>query len=474
MSRFLKTIVAVLALIVAAGLIYFIFLRKSDNNILYKIPNEASTVALIDLGTLSSKLFLTEVGSDSGLLKQLSKHVPDSLKSVKWTSTGLGIPDKIAFFTMGDTLGDKVHFLTSISSTSRFNSFMDDLCAGTKMKIHQKQELRWLINTREKLLIAWNDKFVTGTINSKNVDESLETLTGILDLQKQQSIMSDSVFVQKQSYRYDIFIFSRNHKYSSLKLLNELNREIKSFVSYIHFNKGQLDIEIEITAQHESTLAKLLSAPDRELPTLRTDSAVLNLKTNVDPAAFQAFLNKLEFLDFKNTLIPGLNSWDGRLNLFFLGSESIKAYYISYEYDDNFNKIEVTKTVNETMMNIQAAFGQKGAPLLIQDGKDTLLFKGGNFLFRKQHDYYSTFNKYFAPLSIAEEIYPERLSLFVDIKKLQSILKEAKIDTHPIITRLPVENANISISADGKMNAIFNFADKNENVLYSIAHGAFN
>lgn len=474
MSRSLKTVIPALAIIIAAGLIYFLLLQKSDNNILNKIPDKASTIAIIDLRTLSSKLFLTEVGSDSGLLKQLSKHVPDSLKSARWTSTGLGLPDKVAFFTIGDTLGDKVHFVTSISSASRFNSFMDDLCAHAKMKINNKHELRWLINTREKLLIAWNDSYVTGTINSKNIDTSLATLTSILDLQKPQSIMSDSAFVQKQSHEYDIFIFSRKHHYCSFKRLNELNPEIESLVSYIHFNKGQLEVETEIKAQQGSALAKILSAPDRELPTLKTDSTVLNLKTNVDPTAFQALLNKLQILDFKNTLIPGLNSWDGRLNLFFCGSQSIKANYISYEYDDDFNKIEVAKTVNETMMNIQAAFGQKSAPLLIKEGKDTLLFKGGNFLFRKQHDYYSTFNKYFTPLTIATEIYPERLSLFVDVKKLQSILKEAKIDMHRIFNRFDVENVDISISADGKMKAIFNFADKNQNVLYSIANGAFN
>jgi hypothetical protein len=470
MNKFFKTIIIALLLLAAAGLFYFMFFRKHDYNILFKIPKDATSVAIVDCRSLSSKLFLNSIGSDSGLLKHLNKYVPETLKNVSWSSTGLGIPDKIAFFTLEDTLNDKInyHFLLNISNASRFNQFMEELCSKAGLKINKREDLHWLIYTRKKLLVAWNDKQVTGIITTKTVSESLKTLVDILNLQEQQSIMTNSVFVQKLAHKHDIFVFSKRYHYCSVKYLNVLNPEIVSMASYIELNKGKANIETELVTQRGSVLEKMLSAKNIALPVLKTDSAIINLKTNVDPHAFNDLLNKLKIIDFEAAVIPSLTTWNGSLNLVFSGSKNVKSTYISYEYDDDFNKVEVSKDINETMMNIQAVFGQFTAPKILKEGKDTVLFKGGNFLFSKKQGYYLTYNKHFAPLSVTKENFKAKLTIFIDFKRLRAILKETKKETTPFFGRLPVEKSEISIYSGGKIKSTFYFANKNQNVLYSI------
>lgn len=472
MSKTYKTIIIALSLI-AVGLIYFLFFKRSESDILYKIPKNATTIAIIDCRALSAKLFIKELSSDSSLFKQLFKHVPESLKSADWSSTGIGIPNKIALFTLEDTISDKINFyyLSTISSHSRFNGFMNDVCTAAKVKVNKRHGLHWVINTRYKLLIAWNNKYVTGIKTTKTIDESLKTAASILGLQKEQSIMSNPAFVQKQSQTYDIFVFSRKYHYCSVKYLNELNPEIESLFAYIHLNKGALNIEAEIMPQNGSILEKILSRKNTELPTLQSNNAIINLKTNVDPLAFQILLNKLKIVDFKATLIPSLNSWNGLLNLVFFGIKNVQTNYTSYEYDDDFNKIEVSKSVNESMMNIQAVFGQKDSPILLRTGKDTVLYKGGNFLLKKQQNYFYTYNKYFTPLASLSENFTASLFLFFNFKKLQYTLKEAQKENLSIGTRFPVESAEMTLNSSGKLKATFHFNNKNENVVYGIVDG---
>jgi hypothetical protein len=313
-------------LIVALVATYFFFI-KHDGEVLQQVPANAKTVTVVNTRSLLTKLFLEGFVKDKSN-DSLEQLIPNTLKDLNWTSTGVGIPDKVVLFTLEDTLrfNNKIFFITSLASSSRYNGFMDSLCFRLGTKVIEEQHLHYAFIDKWKVLLAWNNQFVTGVVSTDSVVNNLAILSSVLSNKKQQSVLADTGFVSKLSRKFDVMFYVKAQPNSSLNFAKKIVNEIESFVSYIHFNKGEIVIDAQASSKKESSLNELFSVPEKEIPAfVNENKAMVNVSANINPHVFFKLLNQTSL--FKMKRMPWMNSWDGRVNLTYFGNKFVEPSY---------------------------------------------------------------------------------------------------------------------------------------------------
>ena len=204
-------------------------------------------------------------------------------------------------------------------------------------------------------------------------------------------------------------------------------------------------------------------------------NAPVTLSLDVNPTIFRQLYNQYKPLDVTTHLAGYPGIWDGRLILALNGSKTIENEYTTYEYDDNFNKIEIKKRKQENILDIQAIAGtiknkiDSFRPVI--SGKDTLLFTGGNMILKRIGQFYAVYNKYCTQPVFTEHSTHNNIEIAVVYPKLSPILKElglsaktARLDSLGInrITFTASQTQNMTITSN------ISFLDSTKNSFYSI------
>ncbi|HEX3008443.1 MAG TPA: hypothetical protein VHO90_12605 [Bacteroidales bacterium] len=465
---------ALIVVIVVALVATYFFLIRHEVDVLQKVPANAKTVTVVNTRALVTRLFL------EGLVKEKSKEnlqqlIPDSLRDLDWTSTGLGLPNKIVFFTLDDTLklNNRLFFISPVANSSKYNRFMDSLCVRLKTTIKKEQDVHYAFIGQLKVLLAWNNQFVTGVISPDAATKDLPSLATVLSNKKESSVLADTSFVAKLSRDFDVMFYIKSSPKSSLGFTNGIENEIRWFVSYVRFNKGEVAIDAQALLNKESSLNELFSVSEREMATFANDAkAIISISTNINPNAFFKLMNQSSPLKIKR--MPWMNNWDGRLNIGYFGNKYVETSYSTYEYDDNFNKVEVKKTSRENVMNIRAVWGMTDVSiaddsLVVQD-KDTLLFPESNFVLQRFGNFFTTHNKHFDPSQLTQKKIQGGLSITMDNTHLASFIKtlEQRFPISANVNRWPVEKTTFTLSKGFNSSLKFYFSDKNHNSLLTI------
>lgn len=451
--------------------LYFVLFNKKEKNILSKIPGNYTSVAIIDIKSVLPKLLFENLGSENkGMLK---KFIPDSL-NLDWNALGIGLPEKIAFFTMEDSLTGKisVYFVSTISKVSKFNRFMDSLCFKTGSTIELENNMRFLEIKKWNVALGWNREYLTGNLVTSGNNRDL--LRSILTLERQQSVLNDSGFVSRLKSNYDIMAYSRPYRHVPYKYMEYINQDMEGLISYVQFNKGQLKVDVQIIATEGSNLYKLFSGSSDSVHVVRsTNNTVFQLIANINPEAFYSLYKRYKFVDIKENTAPTFAAWDGRISLVYNGNRSVTREFVSYDYDDNFNKIEVRRSVQEDLSDVQAVFGltdslfkQPGKQSsFYKEGYDTLLFKGGDYVIKKEKGCYLTYNKLLSKPA-SQKIKPAYKALAtVDFKRLLPVLHEKGLVNNANLLRLNLYNLEIKLFEDALLSAEFNFSDSRNSLL---------
>ena len=419
-------IVVVAAFLFLLAAIYVLFFRKGEARVLDKTPMTATSVMVIDVRGLSYKLLFDDLGRGS---KTIGKLLPDSLRDIDWSANGLGLPDKIALFTLEDSVD--IHAIVPISNAKKFNLFINTIGQRLHSTVAQKGNSKWLFIQNLGLLMAWNDQFVTCVVTRQNTDKHLGQLIGVLSTKKSQSILADTCFTNKLSAKYDVLLYSRPYQECPVKMLKIIHSNMVYCTSLLNFNKGELEIITDLKAKEASVLDKAFIPLGEEMPCLaNTKSSMVNLCLQMDPEASMKLYHQYKPFDFKPG-IPYSKVWNGRINLALLGNKTIENEFTTYEYDDNFNKVAVKTRKQEKTLDIQAIVGidkiKNDSIAPVKNGLDTLLFAGGNFVMRKAGSYVLIYNKLFTKPAIAPKTTKNNIELEIDYHRLSPILKDLGI-----------------------------------------------
>ena len=476
-----KLLIGLIATVLLMAVAIFIFFfKKADNNILFKIPGQSKSVLIIDVPAIAKKLFIDEFSKKNNSTRQLAKAIPDSLAAINWNQSGLNLFDKMVLFSLEDSGSISLHFIIKINDLKKYNLFIDKLGNDFKFKTETQNKIKFAYWKSLGILIAWNNEYVSGTRTSENTIKSKNILEKILSTRKEQSIMTNKVFAQKLVKTHDVMFYSNSYKQNPYKQLNVLNSSLENFVLYIDFNQGKTEINIETFAKKGSPINNLFAKKNNDLNLIKnSDTTALNLYLNVNAEVFSQIFNQYSGIQFKEKDIPLIKAWNGELNLVLDGIKTIENEYISYDFDDNFNKIEIKKKKKDKVLNLKAvaSYDQNRFDSIFKfnkpdkDGKDTLLYKGSNYLLKRGNNSFLIYNKLLRKPVLEKKNPNCNISLEADCQKLIKIIEEFGIKTDTKwFKNIPISNIDLNLSnkEEIKLKVNFYFIDKNKNSLFSL------
>lgn len=480
MKKGTKILMAVIVIILLTMTALWYLFSKKGNQIFYKVPKESVSVLVINAPALSSKLFMDEIGSDNKISSRIAKYLPDSLSDIDWNSNGLALFNKLVLFTLEDSSSVNTAFIIRINDADKFNLLMKKLGSKLDFLIDKKNDIQFAYSPQLEIIAAWNDHFVTGIRSPSDKDKNLNLLLRVLSTPQKQSMMSDSSFVKLLAGNDDVFLYTKPYKQVPVKELETVNSGLKSMTAYLNFNRGELDFRADVTANNGSMLDNVFVNNKQELRSIvNTDSAIINLRMSVDPFAMKQLSNKFRMFDFKTTGTHYFDCWDGSLNLILMGGKKIENEYITYSFDDNFNKIEQKEIKADYVLNMQTLAGYRQNILdslskinpPVKKGHDTLLVKGGNFVLTKMGRQLVVYNRFFAKPGTVLCKDKNNFQIKVDCQKLLLVLKEIGFDRQiPGLNNTSCKSISVSISKEKNINIAgkLYFIDRKKNAFYSI------
>jgi len=475
----LISIIAAIALAVAA--IYFFFFSTSEAELLSKVPSGAKSVLIIDIKGLSTKLVIDELSSDEKSTDKVVEMLPDSLIEIDWDNSGINLLDKAVLFTNEKDSSIQLNLLMQISDYQKFEVFVDSLATSDDFIKEKQKKAAFLIIEKYNLIASWNRNFVLISNFSKNPEDKKKELSNILTLKKQESIITDSIFNSKLSSDYDLFLYSLPYSGFPKENLLSISNNVSVSYSFIHLNDGELEIETEIVLKEGSLLENIFaSEQNASIKTIeKTDSIGLSVLLNLNSKALFRAIEQYSQLKLNIDKVPLLNAWNGSAHLVFNPSKTIQTEFISYEYDDDFNKVEVKKYVSEKVSDIQSNIGYNQIVLdsllshnrIFKSGKDTLLFKGSSFMVKNVGESYQTFNKNITPNAISKETNESQLAVEINYRNFLLNLDDFGIETDSLWSnRFDIEKIELSVNKKQSLEATarFYFMNKDKNALFSI------
>ncbi len=476
----MKKIILLLIIILISGIIvisYFFFFGK-ESNILSKVPKDAKSVIIIDLKSLSKKLLIDKLKGDTEDISKFAKLMPDSLKNINWKQNGFNLLDKVIFFTVQNNDSINSNLIIPISNYKKFKQFIENLSANQFLNITKKNNSFY--SKKYKFLVAWNKKFAVVSFFSKNTKNNIENLHNILFIEKAKSIAADSIFFKKQSEDYDVFFYSKPYKNYPKKYNQFVSSNIQSFISYINFTDGKLEINTELKEKKSSLLENMFNITKDEQALLNiSDTCAFNMVFNINPNVVFKIIEQYSAIKIKKEKIPIIAAWNGTANIIVKGKKLIEDKFVSYEFDDDFNKIEIIKTVKNKIWNIQAIFGTNKSIIdsifkknkVYRSKNDTLLFKSSNFIVKNIGNAYLSFNKNLNRPIVNTKSKTDNIKININYKKILLLLDEtgSKYDIE-FFKKLNLDKIKFSVNKkeDIIINSSFYFTNESQNSFFSI------
>jgi hypothetical protein len=468
------------AVCIATVAIILFYFKKSDNGVLSKVPINSKSVIVIDLSSLSKKLFIDDLGKENKSRTNLLKNLPDSLADIDFKNSGLSLSDKAVLFTLEDTSAISINFILKIENSTAFNNFIKELGQKLDFAINNSDGAGDAYIPVFGILLAWNKEYVVGTRTDTLFEQRKIFLKNMLVSDKGQSILADASFLSKLKNSFDVFFYTKPYKICPIKELELFNSDIESFASLISFNDGNIEIESEAYARPGSLIEKLCTGNEPKfVSVLNTDTCMADIKMNVDPQAFRQILNIYSSKLFKEGSIPFLKSWNGKADITLNGIKSIENEFITYDYDDDFNKIEIKQVKKNKIPDIIAiadinqsifdSIAKLNKP--IKEGTDTLLFAGSNYILKKANDKLLIYSKQ-TKLPFLDKIsLNNNLSIKLNYQRFMGLLDEFGVKfTENWLNEIQLSKLEITVNKSEmiNINSKFFFVNKDKNAFYSL------
>lgn len=426
------------AILVSAGfVIYYFITNPKSTSILNHVPADANSVLFLDIKGLATKLAIDEISSSQKSSGKLLNMLPDSLKEIDFANSGLNLFESAVVFAKEEQQGLGLYALLPVVDSKQLLQFIDSLQLSHDLEIDKSRNGTFVYSERYSVLAAFNRSiFIATKTDSTEHIEAKQRIQNILNIKPENSFGNDSLFVNKLSRNHDVFMYSTPYKYIKGNIASILNDNIKSSSFWVSFEDGKIKIKSEIKQKKGGLLNEALSNQENNIQTLKqNDSTGLNLALNVKPEPFLKLINGISKVKFNYDKVPIIKAWNGAVNIIFNKGKIIESEYVSYEYDDDFNKVEVRKIVKNKIIDVQANIGTdktKKDSLLKKykfpkDGKDSLLYTGSNFIISSIDNGYLCYNKHLDLPKLTDEKTDTHFLFTLTKPIATNILKELNI-----------------------------------------------
>ncbi|MEN7549121.1 DUF4836 family protein [Rapidithrix thailandica] len=359
-------------------LVTFFSSCKEERPINTYLPEDASAVMALRSQDLAAKM-LFENTSDLKLQKLLplikeketQQAAKDILKALSDPmNSGLNLLADSYIYTR--VQAQEWGILLKVSNVEKLSKSLTEKIT-VPHDLYLKENYKLLVFEKVPLAIAWNEEVLLINGTEKKNHASLENSTNeVLTLSVEKSLMHLPQFAQLQQREADALLFAKSADFDTLTQIDSKKHDLAYLNLLFHFEEGQLKLDFE---QHFKEAKPLLKAKTDLSPNLdiwnRLDDtqlvsffnfhyrkeALLEMAQMYDSTYFQQ-LNKATGLE-QETFFSALN---GNMTLACLQSTEETKEVVSYEYDDDFNKIEVKETQKIRQPNLLLEIGT-GTPL---------------------------------------------------------------------------------------------------------------
>jgi len=329
MVKFLKITAAIVILLLVffAGIIKYRTYQAEQT----AIPKSAISLIQINMDELYQSISANMLSHPayyfkSDFKKDTAAAEPDKL------ITGLSIPASIYLYNLADQPTGTLFSRLKIESVDEFENFIKNVI---HLQITKRTEgINMAKSQTGNLVIYYNNKAVALAVTTKQ--NNLES--ALLDIlaQKNTVKLSESKFAEQLVLKKHIVFSNKDHG------------------GWIHFRNGQIDFRDILSS------ADILPA-NKSFQHQQTPGSTLNFWLN---ASFKQNLNKIyRFKNFSLESDSLMKYYNGNLDLEWTNSVTQTDSIITYEYNDNFEKVEKVSLQKRTIPCISLNLNTKGYKL---------------------------------------------------------------------------------------------------------------
>lgn len=327
-------LLSILGIILVAA-IYFLVRRASNNqaniNVFQAIPDDADGIAVLNVEAFMS-LFFSNLGDVWELKDEFEGNRRTKELNNELQLSGINLSRKVVLYMTGN----KFNVLVPISSEEKFQDYL--------MKLDEDTPLKSLGNNQyysSELggFISFNDKvcFLSQCSNSETSDAQIKW-NEIKNPTNEKRVLSSTISELAESDQH----FSFYMKEDEMAERSPFFDHSPAGVTSLTFEDGLIRIKSTLSTANSDVQNPLISG-GQSLANDKYMNLHVNLNLSADWSYWLSEQGKYEFegaLDELGISKAFIDSWKGNFNLALTGIETVTEEVVSYDYDENFNKIE--------------------------------------------------------------------------------------------------------------------------------------
>ncbi|WP_165748911.1 hypothetical protein [Cellulophaga sp. Z1A5H] len=343
MKKFLKITLSLLVLAVAG---YFVYVQyQKSASLKYRIHEDAESVIKIGLHDLQKTILIDAFSAPMFYWDHIDfSSTPKDKNDKQRIKKGINLkPYSLVFYTMKN-VKNTLFTTLPINDVEAFNVYAEKYLADRNCTIIEK-EYKYALDEKTKLIYAWNDTNLSIAYAPKKSFELCKTVFDDVLLNKKLLSETDHPYIQILKEADDHITYLKGKSQVSLNFYAG-----KAYVTGIMYTD---------TPDKFNTSIQYSDIPDASLQ-LYLDA---NFSSTENKASTAEFLSDFSFFEKNNIDVETLvKKTTGVLSLAVKGTTMQTDSIVTYEYDDNFNKVATV------------AVQEKEAPLLyLSMASDTTL-----------------------------------------------------------------------------------------------------
>lgn len=322
----IKYLVLILFAIAIGIAIYFFYLFNKSNQLAEKIPAEPEV--LIYVNTRVAITQLLKQGQDSGIKKKAWKDFIYFKNIDDPKELGIDAFSDAAFVVHGHYQ----YILLPLSSSKDFESCIKNSVKGLYGPLSDFGHYHQVSSTSGGFVVVWNDDLAAIVKKDKNIQTDRYNV--VLEVPAKSSFAQSKSYSQCKSDKSLIWFFtSKNHLQDGaetpMKGTIEYNNGIDILMTNLQSGtimKPEFNASLNIAGNYLYSAGEGNNKIDKELLKI----AMLNLNTKSIEKLIKELINEQKLVLFE-------------------GKKAIERKFITYEYDDNFNKKAVENKIIDSV-----------------------------------------------------------------------------------------------------------------------------
>ncbi len=383
----IKNIILISVLgIILVGTSYFLVKRainnKANMNVFQAIPEEADGVMVVNLEAFIT-LFFKNIGDVWEMRDEFSGDNYSEEFSQELQLSGINLTKKIVLFLTDN----QINVLVPISNARKFEEYLLNLDGSLLEEIGENQYYSSAIGG----FVGFNNNvcYIKQCQTNEN-NKAKADWTSIQNSENLKNKLSPELNRLAESKEH----FSFFMKEDEMALRSPYFDHSPANETFLTFEDGLIKIKSTFSTSKPEIKNPLISGG----PSL-AKSDYLNFHLNIDPSVDLSYwLSDLGEKQLKRSIYQlgfeedFINSWQGNFNMAISGIETAKDEVITYEYDDNFNKIEKKSIEEIKRLGYQMSYTGEQTELELR-GLEIFGIRNGKFISDQNIQYFTSNGK---------------------------------------------------------------------------------